>query len=120
MLLRPLVLALCLATLPGLAAAQADCRDVIKQGRSGGFISFKSESHARELLDTEGRRYCRDLGKATISEVRCKYDAPREQAVVDKPGDQPLVLERRERWYCSGDIACALPQKQCGPAPAAN
>ena len=120
MLQRPrlLALALCLASLPALAAAPADCRDVIKQGRSGGFISFKSEAHARELLEAESRRFCRGLGAATITEVRCKYDAPRQQSVVDKPGDKPLVLERRERWYCSGDMACALPEKQCGPTPA--
>lgn len=115
-----LALALSLASPPTLAAAAPDCREAVKQGRSGGFISFNSEAHARELLDAESRRFCRGLGAATITEVRCKYDAPRKQSVVDKPGDKPLVLERRERWYCSGDIACALPEKQCGPAPAAK
>ena len=118
--LRFLVLVSCLAGLPGLAAAQPDCREAIKQGRSGGFISFKSEAHARELLDAESRRFCRGLGAATITEVRCKYDPPRKQSVVDKPGDKPLLLERRERWYCSGDIACALPERQCASTPAAN
>lgn len=111
-LLRTLFLTLGLASLPALAADPV-CREQIKQGRSGGFISFQSETHARELLDTEARRYCRDLGNATITEVRCGHDPERPGAVVGESGGKPLQLTRRERWYCSGQIACALPEKIC-------
>lgn len=118
--LRVLTLLLGLACLPALAATPANCTETVKQGRSGGFISFRSEAHARELLETEAGRYCRDLGDPAITDIRCGHDEPREQAVVSAEGGKPLVLERRERWYCSGDIRCALPERHCGPAAPAQ
>ncbi len=114
--LRSLALALVLACLPSLGAAQENCREVIKQGRSGGFISFDSEAHARELLGTEARRYCGQLGEPSLSEIRCGHDAPRKQSVVSSEGGTPLLLERRERWYCSGEIVCSKPLPNCKPA----
>ena len=118
--LRALPLLLCLAALPALADAPGNCTETIKQGRSGGLISFQSEAHARELLGTEAGRYCRDLGDPTITEIRCSHDASRDQSVVSSEGGKPLVLERRERWYCSGEIRCALPEKRCGTAAPAH
>jgi hypothetical protein len=118
--LRALPLLLCLAGLPALAAPPAPCTQSVKQGRSGGLISFQSEAHARELLVTEAGRYCRDLGEPAITDIRCAHDAPREQAVVSSEGGKPLVLERRARWYCSGEIRCALPEKRCGTAAPAH
>ncbi|AXQ28711.1 hypothetical protein D0B54_08465 [Solimonas sp. K1W22B-7] len=112
---RSLALVLCFSCLPALAAPPANCDEVVKQGRSGGFISFESEAHARELLGTEARRYCGQLGEPSLTEVRCGHDAPRKQSVVSAEGGTPLVLERRERWYCSGEIVCSKPVPNCKP-----
>lgn len=113
---RSLAFALCLLSLAAQAAAATPCREVVKQGRTGGFISFQSEPHARELLAAEARRYCSDLGLPAISDIQCRHNPARDQAVVVEGQGKPLVLERRPRWYCSGEVSCPTPEKICEPA----
>lgn len=113
----PLLLALGLAA-PALAAdtaATPPCREVLKQGRTGGFISFKSEAHARELLDAEARRFCRDLGTPQVTDASCRHDPPVARKLVVEGRAAPLQVERRERWYCSGEVSCPVAEKVCEP-----
>jgi len=116
-IVSPLVLALVLAVpaYAAEAAAAAPCREVLKQGRTGGFISFKSEAHARELLDAEARRFCRGLGTPQVMDASCRHDPPVARKLVVEGRAEPLQVERRERWYCSGEVSCPLPEQVCGP-----
>ncbi|HSW14268.1 MAG TPA: hypothetical protein VLI06_15590 [Solimonas sp.] len=113
--IQALALLLCTTTLALAADAPPGCREVPKQGRTGGFISFKSEPHARQLLQVEANRYCMDLGDPAISAVNCTHDAAESRKITVEGRTDPLVVERRERWYCSGMVICSIPEKVCTP-----